>query len=91
MRTTVDLAPPLLTKVKRLVAERGSTLSEVVSEALGAYLGATQRRVPDAPFNLIVRGRPGARFPSPDEIATLEDEEDVVALRVQRTPRRAAP
>jgi len=91
VRTTVDLPPRLLTAAKRIAAERQTTLSAVVNDALGAYLGATQRRSPEKPFELIVRGRAGARFPTPSEIAAVSDEEDRAALRIPGIPRRAAP
>jgi hypothetical protein len=90
MRTTIDLPLPLLAKAKRLSAERGTTLSALVGDALSAYLG-TSRRTKDKPFELIVRGRAGARFPTPPELASVSDEEDAAALRVPGIPRRAAP
>jgi hypothetical protein len=91
MRTTIDLPLRLLTAAKRIATERQTTLSAIVSDALGAYLGAARRRSPDKPFELIVRGRAGARFPTPAEIAAVSDEEDRTALRIPGVPRRAAP
>jgi hypothetical protein len=91
MRTTIDLAPGVLTTAKRIAAERQTTLSAVVNEALGAYLGAARQRAPDKPFELIVRGRTGARFPTPAEIAATADEEDRAALRIPGLRRRADP
>jgi hypothetical protein len=91
VRTTIDLPPALLRAAKRLAVERQTTLSAVVSEALGAYVGATRRGAPDKPFELIVRGQAGGRFPTAAEIAAASDEEDVAALRIPGTPRRAAP
>jgi hypothetical protein len=91
VRTTVDLPQTLLSRAKQLAAERHTSLSAVVSEALGAYIGKARRSAADQPFELIVRGRPGARFPSPAEIAAVGDEEDVAALRVPGVLRRAPP
>ena len=91
MRTTIDLPPGLLSAAKLIAAERQTTLSAVVSEALGGYLGTAQRRSPDKPFELIVRGRPGGRFPTPAEIEAATDEEDRAALRIPGVPRRVAP
>lgn len=91
MRTTVDLPLPLLTRAKRLAAERRTSLSAITSDALRVYLSATHRPVPDPPFELIVRGQAGARFPDPEEIAAIENEEDIAALRLPGVPRRAAP
>jgi hypothetical protein len=89
VRTTIDLPPRVLSAAKRVAAERQTTLSAVVNEALGAYLGAARRRTPDKPFELIVRGRAGARFPTPAEIAAAVDEEDRAALRIPGLPRSA--
>jgi hypothetical protein len=91
VRTTIDLPPSLLRAAKRLAAERQTTLSEVVSDALGAHLGAKRRGTPDKPFELIVRGRAGGRFPTAAEIGAATDEEDLAALRIPGIPRRAAP
>jgi hypothetical protein len=91
MRTTIDLPPRLLAAAKRIAAERATTLSAVVNDALGAYLGAAQVRASDKPFELLVRGRPGARFPTPAEIAESTDDEDRDALGIPGVSRHVAP
>jgi predicted transcriptional regulator len=91
MRTTVDLEPRLLERAKRLAVGQGRTLSAIVGEALASYLASRQIASKDPPFELLVRGRAGARFPSPGEMAALEEEEDVASLRIPRKRGRAAP
>lgn len=91
MRTTIDLPPRVLTAAKRIAAERQTTLSALVNDALAVYLGAARRRSPEKPFELIVRGRAGARFPTPAEIEAVADEEDRAALRIPGISRHAAP
>jgi hypothetical protein len=89
MRTTVDIDEAVLERAKRHAAANAKTLGALVTDALAAYL-ATERTSPEEPFELIVCGRPGARFPSAREIAEIEAEEDVAALQVPRKRRRAA-
>jgi hypothetical protein len=91
MRTTIDVPPRVLSAAKRIAAERQTTLSAVVNDALTAYLEGTRRRSPDKPFKLIVRGRAGARFPTPAEIRGASDDEGRAALRIPRVVRRADP
>jgi hypothetical protein len=82
MRTTVDLDPVALERAKRLAQRENRTLGSVLSEALAAYVSKRRDAEADPPFELIVRGSPGARFPSPGEIARVEEEEDLAALRI---------
>ena len=91
MRTTVDLDPTVLERAKRLAQSEHRTLGSVVSDALAAYLAKRRPSAKDAPFELIVRGNAGARFPSPAEIAAVDDEEDTAALRIPGLKRHAAP
>jgi hypothetical protein len=91
MRTTVDLDPAVLEQAKRLARQQNRTLGSVVSDALAAYVSKRPKRSTDPPFELIVRGKPGARFPSFEEIEQVEREEDVSALRIPRNGRHAAP
>ncbi len=90
MRTTVDLPDALLALAKSAAAKRGTTLSAVVAEALGAHL-ARKRAESAPPFELVVRGRAGARMPTAEEIEATLDDEDAAALRTPRGSRRAAP
>lgn len=43
MKTTVDLAPTLLRRAKRLAARRGTTLKAVIEDALARELDAAER------------------------------------------------
>jgi len=50
MKTTIDIADPLLRKAKRLAARRGVTLKSVIEEALRNALEAELS--PQRPFRL---------------------------------------
>lgn len=89
MRTTVDIDERILERAKRHAAASGQTLGALVTAALGAFLAGRAQRA-DPPFELIVRGTPGARCPTPEEMAGLDEDEDVAALRVPGQGRRAA-
>jgi predicted transcriptional regulator len=91
VRTTVDIDPRLLARAKQLAAEQRRTLGAVVGDALSAYLASRSAAVADPPFKLLVRGRPNGRFPTPAEVAAIEEEEDIAALAIPRKARRAAP
>ena len=91
MRTTVDLDAALLERAKRLAAKDGRTLSALVNGALAAYLGARKNLGKEEPFELIVRGKPGGRFPTPADLAALEENEDLESLGIARMRGRAAP
>ncbi len=91
MRTTVDIDARVLARAKRLAAAQGRTLGTLVSDALSAYLGAKQGAPQDPPFDLLVRGTPAARFPTREDIAAIEDEDDVASLGMPEVRRRAAP
>ena len=84
MRTTVDLDEVLIERAKRLALKESRTLSALVNAALAAYLGARRESAKDPPFELIVRGKPGARFPSPAEIAAAEEDDDRAALGLEK-------
>lgn len=81
----------MLDRAKRLALSEGKTLSAVLNEALGAYLGKRKQVAKDPPFELLVRGNPRGRFPSPAEIDAIEQDEELTALRVPGARRRAAP
>ncbi|MDZ4696986.1 MAG: hypothetical protein SGI86_17750 [Deltaproteobacteria bacterium] len=85
MRTTVDLDPKALERAKRLAQRENRTVGSVISEALAAYVTKESPAKMDPPFELIVRGRPGARFPSALDIAQAEEDEDLASLRLPRS------
>jgi hypothetical protein len=91
VRTTIDLPPSVLSRAKRLAAERGTTLSAVVTDALASHLRSAPQHTRPQPFELIVRGRAGARFATPAEIEAIADDEDRAALRVPGARGRATP
>jgi hypothetical protein len=91
MRTTVDLEPGLLERAKRRAVGERRTLSALLSDALAAYLGSRRPRAQDPRFELLVRGKPAGRFPSPAEVTAIEEEEELSALALPRKRRRAAP
>jgi len=86
MRTTVDLDPALLETAKRLASKEERTLSAVLADALAAYLGTRRQASKDPPFELLVRGKPRGRFPTPADLAAFEDEEDASALAPPSKP-----
>jgi hypothetical protein len=91
MRTTVDLDEALLERAKRLALGEKKSLSAVVGDALAAHLGGRRSVSKDPSFELIVRGKAQGRFPSPAEIAAVEESEDLPPLGASRATRRAAP
>ena len=84
MRTTVDLDAALLERAKRLALKDGRTLSAIVNGALAAYLSGRKGANKEEPFELIVRGKPGGRFPTPADVAEVEDREEFESLRIGR-------
>jgi predicted transcriptional regulator len=80
MRTTVDIDEALLERAKRLALKEKQTLGAVVGQALAAYLSTRRPAEKDPPFELIVAGSARGRFPTPTEIAAVEEEDDVRAL-----------
>jgi predicted transcriptional regulator len=91
MRTTVDIDDGLLERAKRLALKEKQTLGAVVSQALAAYLSSRKAADKDPPFQLLVRGKAGARFPTAEEIAQVEEDEDREALAIPKLKRRATP
>jgi predicted transcriptional regulator len=91
MRTTVDIDDGLLERAKRLALKEKQTLGAVVSQALAAYLSSRKAADQDPPFQLLVRGKAGARFPTAEEIAQVEEDEDREALAIPKLKRRATP
>lgn len=78
MRTTISLDEQLLRAAKRLAAQRGTTLSTVIADALRAQL-ATRRERDVRPFKLITfRGdgpREGIDLDRSSSVQELEDIE----------------
>lgn len=91
MRTTVDIDATVLNRARRASLRERRTLGSLVSDALSAYLGAHARSQKDPPFDLLVRGSAGARFPTPEEVTAIEDGEELATLRIRRRRSRAAP
>jgi hypothetical protein len=61
MRTTVDIADPILADVKRVQAREGKALGEIVTELLAEGLAARQREEPRTELKWIARDL-GPRF-----------------------------
>ena len=82
MRTTFDLPDDLMKRSKIAAVKRGSTLRDLMAEALRRLLAAEstpkRKRMTDAPIKL----PPGHTIPirSNSEIAQLFDEEDITHL-----------
>ena len=76
MRTTVDVDQRLLVAARQKASTNRTSLSQVVEEALRAYLTLSEE--PECePFRLLTFGEPGGRHPGPREIAlALSAEED---------------
>lgn len=62
MRTTLNLDDHLVTEAKRLAAERGTTLTEIMEDALRIVVRRTEPRTRRAPVDLPTFGEPGAGF-----------------------------
>jgi len=91
MRTTVDIDDGLLERAKRLALKEKLTLGAVLGEALAAYLGSRRAAEKDPPFQLLVRGKTGARFPTSEEIQLAEEDEQRESLAIPKLKRRATP
>lgn len=79
VRTTIDLETVLLERARRRAVNRGVTLSQLVCEAVSAYLNEGPERRDEQPFDLLTCGDPGAGYaPSPAAMSeALLDEERV--------------
>jgi hypothetical protein len=75
VRTTVDLDIPLLERAKRRASKQGQTLSQLVREAVTAYL-AGRSTEDEEPFELITCGEAGGYAPTPREMAAALEEDD---------------
>lgn len=82
MRTTFDLPDDLMKRAKIAAVRRGSSLRDLVAEALRRLLAAesapARRRMTEAPIKL----PPGHSIPilTSDELAQLFDQEDITHL-----------
>ena len=83
MRTTVDIDDGLLERAKRLALKEKQTLGAIVGEALAAYLGSRRQAGKDPPFELLIRGTPRGKFPTPAEILAAEEADDARALSLR--------
>jgi len=91
MRTTVDIEDALLERAKRLALKEQRTLSAVLGQALAAYLSSRKFVDKDPPFELLVRGKAGAGFPSADEVQLAEEDDERKSLGIPKLKHRAAP
>ena len=80
MRTTLVLDDQLLRQAKRQAAERNTTLSAVVNDALRESL--RERPAETRPFRLITYGDPAKKFHhEPEDLKRILEEEDLARLR----------
>lgn len=80
MRTTLILDDKLLSQAKRRAAERNTTVSKIVNEALRESL--TRQAEPPRPFQLITYGNPNKpEQHEPVDFKAILDEEDGKRLR----------
>lgn len=80
MRTTLVLDDRLVREAKRRAADTGTTLSEVVNDALREALRPSSEPVP--PFRMITYGDPDERFDlTPERIEEIQLQDDIDSLR----------
>lgn len=91
MRTTLEIDDGLLERAKKLALKERQTLGAVVGQALAAYLASRRLSGQDPPFKLLVRGTPGRKFPTPTDIAAVEEDETTRALGIPTSKRHVAP
>lgn len=77
MRTTIDFQSAILERARRRAAKRGVTLSELVCEAVSAYLAESGRHEAEDPLDLITCGEPGGYAPSPAEMSEAHLDDSV--------------
>ena len=88
MRTTISLDDRLLRAAKRLAAQRGTTLSAVIADALRAQL-ASKPDKPIRPFKLIVfEGSGPHEGIDLDRTSALDTRDDVVRYGEARRANR---
>jgi hypothetical protein len=77
MRTTLVLNDEILLAAKRVAAERHTTLSAVVDEALRTSLMPAGRERQASPFQVpVFRGRGGPTDVLPQELSMLVEDDD---------------
>lgn len=80
MRTTLVLDDRLVREAKRRAADTGTTLSEVVNDALREALRPSSGPVP--PFRMITYGDPhGTLTLTPEDVKEMELQDDIESLR----------
>lgn len=80
MRTTLVLDDALVRRAKARALERGSTLSDVVNDALRTAMRETAVDAP--PFALVTYGRPGgSAHREPADFATVLEDQEREGLR----------
>jgi hypothetical protein len=80
MRTTLVLDDGLLRQAKRRAAERNTTVSQVVNEALRESLSRPVGKAP--PFSMTTYGDPARRIRlEPADMSALLEDQDLQALR----------
>lgn len=80
MRTTLVLDDRLVKAAKRRAADSGTTLSEIVNDALREALRPTSDVVP--PFRMITYGDPEEVFRlTPEDLKEMESQDDIDRLR----------
>lgn len=80
MRTTLVLDDRLVREAKKLAADRKTTVSEIVNQALRDSFDRPQP--PARPFRLITYGGPGkSEHLSPEDIKAILEEQDLHGIR----------
>ena len=80
MRSTVSLEDELFKKAKRRAAERGTTLSEIMNQALRESLAKPEPAAP--PFRMTTFGDPKAKVHrEPRDYQAAGEDEDRRSLR----------
>jgi len=80
MRSTVTIEDDLFKKAKRRAAERGTTLSDIVNQALRESL--SQPEVPAPVFQMTTFGDPNAKLHrEPRDFQAASEDDEARALR----------
>ena len=82
MRTTVILNDKILAEAKRLAAERNTTLSEIINEALRERLAHRPASGPPKSFRMpVFRGEGRTLDSTPAELARVGEDEQLRQYR----------